>query len=218
MISLLGRRRSYATSWTVYMILSRNMCSSLLVTPHTLAQGTIPPGAVRSSPARYARRCLQLLALKFKDSDRVYLWRTGWLIWFVLAYAQFGTERCCDIITAAAKIHNFLVDCREGTTEDNNFFRNLSCGDVRSMDTLVKAGSKRKRGAADDDDDTTFALVTDNDAPKPSGRKTNHELKRETAGTELRDTLCTRLMADSNPRPRARGVKFNDLGHVYFES
>lgn len=27
---------------------------------------------------------------------------------------KFDRERCCDIITAAAKLHNFLVDCREG--------------------------------------------------------------------------------------------------------
>jgi len=80
------------------------------------------------------------------------------------------------------------------------------------------AGSPSGKAANnEEEDDFTFPLVTDNNKPKPTGRKTNIARQRETEGKTLRDNLCTSLYANGNVRPKAENMKYNDFGHAYFE-
>ena len=125
---------------------------------------------------------------------------------------QFDLARCCDIINAAARLHNFLIDCREGTDEnDNDYFRNLSYSDVASV------SKSAVNGQDDDDDDYTFPLVTDNNEPKPAGKKKDVEREMEREGEQLRSILCTSLFANDHGRPKAKRMKYNHFGHAYFE-
>ena len=132
------------------------------------------------------------------------------LFWRTL---KFDMERCCHIIRAASKLHNFLIDCREGTVEDTEYHRNLSYEDVASVEALATPSTPN----AEEEDDITYPLVTDNNAPKPTGRKDNASVKRQLEGEELRNDICTTLLADGNVRPRGKRMKYNAFGHAYFE-
>ncbi|KAL7527497.1 hypothetical protein ACHAWF_002201 [Thalassiosira exigua] len=134
------------------------------------------------------------------------------LFWRTL---KFDTTRSCDIIRAAAKLHNFLIDCREGTAEDDRYFWSLSFHDVEAASIPVGFGAD----AAENEDigDMTFPLVTDNNQPKPAGRKANLAKKRYADGKDLCDSLCVALSVDSCPRPKGKRMRYSDLGHVYFE-
>jgi len=124
---------------------------------------------------------------------------------------QFDIFKSCDIINSAAKLHNFLIDCREGTNEnDDAYFRNLSFRDIASM-------SAGNRGDDDDDDDYTFPLVTDNNEPKPAGKPDAATREMESEGENLRSLICTSLFANDQARPRAKRMKYNHFGHAYFE-
>lgn len=127
---------------------------------------------------------------------------------------QFDLVRCCNVINAAAKLHNFLIDCREGTDlNDNDYFRNLSFRDIVCINKSAAPGTD----GDDDDDDFTFPLVTDNNEPKPAGKRTNVERDMEKDGEELRSMLCTSLFSNGYSRPKAKRMKYNQFGHAYFE-
>ena len=128
------------------------------------------------------------------------------LFWRTLRFPDLNV--CCRIIRAAAKLHNFLVDCREDTADDDMYFRNLSYGNMASH---VDTDSTR-----DEDDDITFPLVTDNNEPKPMGRPDKKRKMEEVDGEQIRDYLCTSLFEDGFVRPKKKSVRHNSLGHVYF--
>lgn len=86
--------------------------------------------------------------------------------------------RSCDIIKAAVLIHNFLINCRECNTESCNFVSGISYQDMMSMNDASDAGGKY-------DDRITFPLMTDNNEPKPVGRKSDEAKKRQGDGEEL---------------------------------
>lgn len=128
------------------------------------------------------------------------------LFWRTL---RFDLTVCLKIIRAASKLHNFLVDCREDTADDDNYFRNLSFANIPS--TPATSGAD-----VDDEDEMTFPLVSDNNAPKPTGRKSKKRKMAESDGSELRDSLCASLYEDNVPRPKYNRMRYNELGHVYF--
>ena len=128
------------------------------------------------------------------------------LFWRTL---KFSLSKCNDIIYAASKVHNFLIDCREDTAEeDDNYVRTLSHTDVAAVDSSI---------GDDDEDDMTYPLVSDNNEPKPPGRPTNEYLKKQEEGEELRSYLCTTLYSEGCVRLTKKNMKYNKLGHAYFE-
>ena len=129
------------------------------------------------------------------------------LFWRTL---RFDLDACLGILRAAAKLHNFLVDCREGTADDDShYFRNLSYGDVSD-------NADSGHGLSPDDDNITFPLVTDNNQPKPTGRPNAKNKLEERDGHRMRDHLCTSLFEDGFIRPKKDLMRYNSLGHVYF--
>lgn len=74
-----------------------------------------------------------------------------------------------------------------------------------------------KFATKDNDDDYTFPLVTDNNEPKPADRKGADDIEVEEDGKAFRDSLCTALYADGLKRQKTDRMKYNDLGHAYFE-
>ena len=69
----------------------------------------------------------------------------------------------------------------------------------------------------DDEDDMTYPLVSDNNEPKPPGRPTNEYVKKQEEGEELRSYLCTTLYSEGCVRLTKKNMKYNKLGHAYFE-
>lgn len=126
------------------------------------------------------------------------------LFWRTL---KFDTDVSCNIIRSASLLHNFLVDCREGTADkDVSFLSNLSHSDVEAMD----------RECPPDERDFTDPMVSDNNAPKPAGRPTYDVVDNNKRGSTLRDRLCSDLFEEDLGRPMQNKMRRNGFGHVYF--
>ena len=123
------------------------------------------------------------------------------LFWRTL---RFDTMMCTKIIRAASKLHNFLIDCREDTADDDAYFRNMTFASIPSI------------VSGQDDDDMTFPLVVDNNEPKPTGRKNKKRKRQESEGQRLRNDLCAALHEEDMLRPKRNRMRYNALGHVYF--
>jgi len=124
---------------------------------------------------------------------------------------RFDLEKSCDVINAAALLHNFLVDTREDTDEDSSYFANLSYSDV---DRMQAAGGNDPLDA-DGAEDYTFPIVSDNNEPKPRGRKSTDEVTKHEQGRILRDEICSRLYSAGKSRQINCKMRVNHLGHVY---
>ena len=55
------------------------------------------------------------------------------LFWRTL---RFDIETSAKIVKAAALLHNFIVDCREDTLDDDLYFRNMSYANTPSVSVL----------------------------------------------------------------------------------
>ena len=60
-------------------------------------------------------------------------------------------------------------------------------------------------------------MVSDNNQPKPPGRKTSEALAMESDGVSVCDDLCVELYSAEKGRPKQDKMRYNDFGHVYFE-
>ena len=110
-------------------------------------------------------------------------------------------------------LHNFLVDCREDTADDESYFNNMTVSNIQAMPVV------RDQAASTEDsdlDDVAFPLVGDNSEPKPVGRPSKKRKLGEAAGKKLRDNLCTNLFVNDKGRPKLDRMRYNALGHVYF--
>ncbi|KAL7544648.1 hypothetical protein ACHAWF_008022 [Thalassiosira exigua] len=129
------------------------------------------------------------------------------LFWRTLRFDDLAT--CADVIRAAAKIHNFLVDCREDSADIDTYSGNTAASTVQPT-TLFGAPEE-------DPTDVCFPLVTDNNEPKPIGRKSKKRKRDEDDGKLLREKLCLSLAEDNKVRPLRNKMRHNALGHVYFD-
>ena len=126
------------------------------------------------------------------------------LFWRTL---RFDHNKCVHIIRAAALVHNFLVSHREGTDLDKPFFKNLSREDMKES----------KENCKDSSDEKVVPLVSDNNEPKPRGRKFNADIERQKEGKRIRMNVCTDLAENGLARPVTNRMKVNALGNVYFD-
>jgi len=60
-------------------------------------------------------------------------------------------------------------------------------------------------------------LVTDNNEPMPTGRKSMERIQLQADGRELRHTMCTALLQAGLRRPKTYGMRYSSRGLVYFE-
>ncbi|EJK63010.1 hypothetical protein THAOC_16359 [Thalassiosira oceanica] len=132
------------------------------------------------------------------------------LFWRAL---RFPLAKCLDIVKAAALLHNFLVDCREDTADDESYFRNMTLSSVQAMPVVQ---DQEPNSEDSDQNDQAFPLVSDNNEPKPTGRPTKRRKLGEEAGKKLRDTLTANLVMNDKCRPKLNRMRYNALGHAYF--
>ena len=106
-------------------------------------------------------------------------------------------------------LHNFLIDERiadETDRYDDDYFASFS------IQNLIQDGN------SPNSDEVPLSLVTDNNEPKPVGRKTTDELELKDRGEAVRTRLDMQLYVENKTRPITNRMKVNKLGHVYFES
>jgi len=112
------------------------------------------------------------------------------------------------VIKAAMLLHNFLVDEREQDSvlaaEDHHYFTSFNAQRMVEEDDSLDPHSETRR-----------ALVTDNDAHRPSGRPSNSELQSRERGEEVRNNLARDLANAGLQRPKNRNWTRNEYGHVY---
>ena len=127
------------------------------------------------------------------------------LFWRAL---RFKVGACCQIIRAAALLHNFLVDSREGT-DDYFYFKNLSHINVTQP--------QKECQDEHDDDETVHPLASDNNVQKPAGRKLKKDIERKDKGGKVRMNRTTNLAEEGFGHPLTNRMKVNPMGTVYFE-
>ena len=60
-------------------------------------------------------------------------------------------------------------------------------------------------------------LVTDNNEPKPTGRKSTSYLQSQADGMELCDIICASLLQEAKHRPKSNWMRYSSQGLVYFD-
>jgi hypothetical protein len=119
----------------------------------------------------------------------------------------FDIQHVGKIVTAAALLHNFLVDERESNlgfnSEEAEYFRTFS---LREQDERAAVSSE-----------APSPVVTDNNEPHPGGRPSasmlNHQARR---GGQKREQLTHHLYGHGRGRPMQTTMQYNSYGQVYF--
>lgn len=116
---------------------------------------------------------------------------------------QHSLKTSSTIIRAVAMLHNFLVDHRKNPNV------------LRMEEEFENTASTVSTG-----DDRMFAmpLVTDNNEPKPTRRKSTSYLQSQAEGKEWCDIICTLLLQEGNHGPKSNRMRYSSQGLiVYFE-
>lgn len=120
----------------------------------------------------------------------------------------FDIQQVGKIVTAAALLHNFLVDERESNlsfnSEEAEYFRTFS---LREQDERATVSSE-----------APSSVATDNNEPHPGGRPSSSMLNHQTRGRQKREHLTSRLYGSGIGRPMHATMQYNLYGQVYFSS
>jgi hypothetical protein len=119
----------------------------------------------------------------------------------------FDLKKSGKIVQVAMLLHNFIVDCRESTDDDNNYFLSFNVKMNAIQDQLTK-----KTG------EMPVAAVTDNNEPGRRGRRTIEETTLQEQGKKLRHLLTVKLAANGMRRPMLSDMHYNEYGHIYMTS
>jgi hypothetical protein len=116
---------------------------------------------------------------------------------------KFEITECGNIINAAMLLHNFLVDERlkSGDDDDMTYFSTFC------TDTLLTDSNTNETELA--------ALVVDNGVPRPGGRPTNADRVSKARGELLREKVTAELWDAGKQRVLRDDYIRNPYGHVY---
>jgi hypothetical protein len=116
-----------------------------------------------------------------------------------------------QIIDAAALVHNFTIDEREGVDQDTL--------DVFDEETYFQQFSANTVNELDDSQilERPVAIVTDNNEPNPGGRRSVASMDSKKEGSRLRRMITIHLSLYECLRPTQKGFKYNDVGMIYMD-
>ena len=117
---------------------------------------------------------------------------------------NFDLEQVGDVVSSAALLHNFIID--ERCEEDCQFIRTFNQQRVNEADN--NGGLNHE---------VAFAIVTDNNEPRPPGRPSMTGLRSKEVGQRIREAICFSLDSYGLTRPTQPGFKYNDCGMVYMD-
>ena len=109
------------------------------------------------------------------------------------------------IISAAMLLHNFLVAKRD--KDDIHYFTTFAAHTVDEI----------RNPSTSTEDDDVICFVSDNEAPRPAGRKTNDMKASASKGEILRRHLTFALGDEGKHRPLQSNMKVNAYGNIYFD-
>lgn len=103
---------------------------------------------------------------------------------------RFGLRKSIDIVNVAMLVHNFIVDYRQGnTTEDSDMFNTFN----HDAEDTLQQELTRTTG------EIPQANVTDNNEPRPTGRRSKDEEASRQEGLKIREQLTVKLALASCP-------------------
>jgi hypothetical protein len=127
-----------------------------------------------------------------------------------------------QIISAAALVHNFIIDSREGVDEDpldvfdeEAYFQQFSANTVAELDNSLFEGTHSTRPLGVEPLEHAAAIVTDNNEPNPGGRRTVASINSKKDGYRLRSLITLHLSLYECFCPKQKGFKYNDAGMIY---
>jgi hypothetical protein len=127
-----------------------------------------------------------------------------------------------QIISAAALVHNFIIDSREGVDEDTldvfdeeAYFQQFSTNTVAELDDSLFVGTNSTRPVGVEPLEHAAAIVTDNNEPNPGGRCTVTSINSKKDGCRLRSLITLHLSLYECFRPKQKGFKYDNAGMVY---
>jgi hypothetical protein len=149
-------------------------------------------------------------------------WSRWGLFWKSL---KMNIGQSGQIISAAALVHNFIVDAREGVDEDTldgfdeeAYFRQFSASTVAELDdSLLARTITTTRPVGAEPLEQAAAVATDNNEPNPGGRRTVASMNSKKDGFRLRSLITLHLSLYECFRPKQKGFKYNDAGMVYMD-
>jgi len=128
----------------------------------------------------------------------------------------FDIHRVGNIISAAALLHNFIVDERlladsdvNNLDSDDNLFRSFSYATVNYLDSPQSSTIESNREIPE-------AIVTDNNEPTPAGRPTEEAQRAKKESYELWNTHTVLLATEGMKRPSQHGFIYNHCDMIYF--
>jgi len=126
------------------------------------------------------------------------------IFWRTLQFSSL--KKNGNVMCAAMLLHNFIVESRLSSSEDDQLFRAFSTG----IETAAQNNMTRLTG------ESPRALVTDNNEPRPLGRPTMTEKAMMEQGELLRNSIMLNLSARGDlRRPMERGMKCNKEGLMH---
>ena len=119
----------------------------------------------------------------------------------------FDIQSVGKVVTAAALLHNFLVDERESNdgfnAEEAEYFRTFS---MREQDERFSVSSE-----------APSSVVTDNNEPHPGGRPSQSMSNHQARGKQKRDQVTHHLYGSGRGRvTQSSNMEYNSYGQVYF--
>ena len=99
-------------------------------------------------------------------------------------------------------MHKFLVDHRENlnVTRMEEEFENTASTVCHGNDGMF-----------------VTPFVTNNNEPKPTGRKSTSYLQSQAEGKELHEIICTLLLQEAKHQPKSNPMRYSSQGLVYFQ-
>jgi hypothetical protein len=118
---------------------------------------------------------------------------------------QFDVGQVGSITSCSGLVHNFNADDRQ--EEDVLDITNFSATKLEEHDTNNHHQQQQLEQA--------YAIVTDNNEPKPPGRQSAMNLQPREYGFRMRDSLCHSLDMSRMKRPSLPGFRYNDCWMIY---
>ncbi|CAJ1940940.1 unnamed protein product [Cylindrotheca closterium] len=123
------------------------------------------------------------------------LWRT----------LHFRLKKCMEIIRVCMLLHNFILDHQEESERYN-------MSEVQNFDIEM---DQLQQNITQATGEIPLPTVSDNNEPKPSGRRTKEEVNEKALGENIRFNLAYKLASAGLSRPMVTGMHTNKHGHVY---
>lgn len=116
----------------------------------------------------------------------------------------FDLKKCPQIVQVAMLLHNFIVEHRENGVADGAYFSTFSI-DIDELQLQLT----NETGEAPN------PLVTDNNEPRPAGRRSVADIDLAIKGSSVRQRLTTKLAVYEMKRPLHSNMRYNSHGHIY---